>query len=372
MYSNLFQPLRVGRTQMRNRIVHAPMSVCYGDTEGRVTPAMIEHYARRAQGGAAMIIVENVAVSPRGRQLPRQPMLYDAQDVPGFGRLASAIHHHGALAIAQVVHAGRYAAPWENYASQLHLAPSAVAFELLGQSVVPTAMTQDDIVQACDDFARTARLLIDAGFDGVQLHGATGFLIAQFLSPRTNTRADAYGGSLENRCRFGLEVYAAVRRAIGPQPIVGMQLFADELHAEGASLADAKRFARELEIAGCDFVMPVVGTFETLRSPAQAGLNRRPAYQLDEIAAIKRVVAMPVFANGGLGDPALAEQILRRGEADAIGLARPLFADPDWPAKVKAGRDADIRHCACTHNTCYRTQSTGGVCESWPEPAQRP
>lgn len=368
-FVHLLSPLRIGAFTMRNRIVHAPMSVCYADEQGRATDAMVEHYARRAEGGVGMVMLENLAINLSGRQMAKQPMLADERHVPGIRRVARAIQERGALAIAQIVHSGRYAGPWESYDERPRLAPSAVTFELVaGRFVTPQEITLAEIEECIAAFAHSTRLAREAGLDGVEIHGATGVLISQFMSPRQNRRQDRYGGSRENRLRFAVEVARAVKEAAGARFLVGFHLFADELAEEnGANLADAIELAQLLEAEGIDFILPMVGTFETLRIGRNAELNRRAGYQIEQIRAIKASVRMPIFANGGLGNPDLAEATLREGIGDAIGLARPLFADPDWAAKVQAGRSNDICICECAQRTCYRTQIGGGVCESWPQ-----
>jgi len=364
-------PFVLNRHRLPNRVVHAPMSVCYADENGMPGQAMIEHYARRARGGAALVIVENVAVSERGRQLPKQPLMTPAKAYrEPYRTLARAIHEEGALGVLQIAHAGRYAGPWENYDADVRHAPSAASFELLGRRVTPTAMTLADIEQAMQDFEATARLALEAGFDGVELHGAAGLLIAQFMSPRMNHRTDIYGGNLENRCRFALELARRVRAAIGGDALLGFHLFADELHPEGSAVEDACWLAQRLEEAGCDFLMPSLGSFETLRLPENAGLNTRPAYQMEACRRIKQAVSIPVIANGGLGDPQQAEQALLDGSADLIGLARPLFKDPDWARKVLSQPPVQPDPCTCRSMRCLSSQKTGGVCEQWPAAVQ--
>jgi 2,4-dienoyl-CoA reductase (NADPH2) len=244
-----------------------------------------------------------------------------------------------------------------------------VTFELVaGRVVTPQEITLAEIEECIAAFAHSTLLAREAGLDGVEIHGATGVLISQFMSPRQNRRQDRYGGSRDNRLRFAIDVARAVREAAREEFLVGFHLFADELADEnGASLADAVELAQRLEAEGMDFILPMVGTFETLRIGRNSDLNRRAGYQIEQIRAIKTAIRLPVFANGGLGDPDLAEATLREGIGDAIGLARPLFADPDWAAKVQTGRPDDICVCACAQRTCYRTQIGGGVCESWPQ-----
>lgn len=370
-YPTLFSPLRIGAGTMRNRVLHAPMSVCYADADGRATRAMAEHYGRRAMGGTGMEITENVAVSLAGRQMPKQPMLADEAAVPGFRAVADEIRRHGALAVMQIVHAGRYAGPWDAYEAARRLAPSAVPFPLLpGRTVVPAEITPAEIEASIAEFAATARLAEAAGFDGVEVHGAQGFLVSSFLSPRMNVRTDAWGGAYENRTRYAKEVVRAVRGAVSPDLIVGFHLMSDELAPGGWTVEESCRLVPELADLGIDFVMPVVSTFETLKSPENAGLMGRPLFQHAEVKAIAAACPVPVFTNGGIAEPDLAERVLSQGEASAVGLGRPLFADPDWASKAMAGAASDIRRCDCSEATCLRTQLTGGQCASWPESAK--
>ena len=370
-FPHLFEPLQIGSKTMRNRIVHAPMSVCYADEEGYVTREEVEHYARRAQGGAGMVITENFAVNLSGRQLPRQTNIWDEKHLPGLAELASEVQRHGALAVTQIVHAGRYAGPWSEYEKRRRLAPSAVPFPLLPDVVAtPQEITQEEIRESVEAFANAARLAEEAGFDGVEIHASQGFLISEFLSPHMNRRTDEYGGSFENRTRFVLEVVRETKSQVGEDFIVGVQLMSDELMPGGWILEEAVELAKRLEEAGVHFILPVPVTFEALKLPENQDLYGRTLHGLDGAIAIKRVVDIPVIANGKLGDPYVAEHVLKHGEGDAVALARPLLADPDWALKVESNRLAEIRTCPCNPPKCLQTQLTGAVCMSWPEDIQ--
>ena len=370
MFAPLFEPLPLGGTTAPNRIVHAPMSVCYGDADGYVTRPQVEHYARRARGGSGTIITENFAVSTAGRQLPRQTMVSSDDHVPGLAELAGRIKAHGALAMVQLVHAGRYAGPWDAYHEARRLAPSAVPFELTpGRIVTPHEITPEEIAEVIAEFGWAAQLCERAGFDGIDVHGAQGFLISEFLSPLMNRRTDEWGGSFDNRVRFALEVVREVRRRTSPGFVVGFHLMSDELIDGGWSPKDAAQLAPLLVAEGVQFLFAIPATFETLRLPANLGLYGRLRYGVGDAAVLKHAVDVPVVANGRLGDPLDAVGVLERGDADAIGLARPLFVDPDWPRKVADGDLDAVRTCPCDPPNCLRTQLSGAICDHWPPDA---
>ena len=364
--SRLAEPLTLGTRTMRNRVVLSPMSVCYGDTEGKITAEMIEHYARRAAGGAGMVITENLAVSVSGRQLPRQALISSDEHLPGLAALAEAIRREGALAVLQIVHAGRYAGPWERYEQERRLAPSAVEFELLpGRRVTPAEITLAEIDETRAAFANAARLAREAGFDGVEIHGGQGMLISSFHSPRMNLRSDEYG---TDRNRFAREVVTDVVEAAGGKLLVGFHLFSDEMMEGGFTPADAVVTARQIAALGVDFIIPIPTTFESLRVRRTVEPEVDPTrYSPEVAAALAREVSIPIFANGGLRDVEQASAVLEAGNCAAVALARAIFADPDWPQKVLNGLAP--RQCDCNPMTCLRTQMTGAVCHSWPQQA---
>ncbi|MFE4756764.1 NADH:flavin oxidoreductase [Streptomyces mirabilis] len=367
----LFQPLSFGRRSARNRLVLAPMSVGYANPDGTVTEKEVEHYARRAQGGVGVVVTENFAVSAAGRQMPLQTLVSDESQLPGLSRLASEVKRHGALAVVQIVHAGRYAGPWEDYEKRRRLAPSAIPFELTpGRVVTPQEITPEEIEESIEEFVRAAQLCERAGFDGVGIHAGQGFLLAGFLSPRTNQRTDQWGGDFEGRTRLTLEVLRRVIAATGPDFVVGVHLLSDERVDGGWSLDDSVRLAPLLEEEGAAFLFGAPTTFETMRLPHNAGMLNRRGFSLDDAVALQRVVTIPVVANGALGDPKEAVRVIETRQAQAVGLARPLFTDPDWPHKVQAGTADTVHTCSCETSLCLRTQLTGSVCESWPESAR--
>jgi NADPH2 dehydrogenase len=336
MYDNLFSEIVVGGLTLKNRLTMAPLYLGYAGEGGTITDVLLEHYRLMARSGAALVVVENCTVDfARGSGSLKTLRADTADNLEGLKRLARTIQQEGALACLQINHAGRFAK-----AAAVPLAPSAV--ETFGR--VPEALDTDGIRRVIGQYAQAAKLCKSAGFDMVELHGGTGYLLAQFLSPRTNRRTDAYGGSFENRQRFALEVVGAVRQAVGDFP-VGYRFLADEWMPDGLQLQESAPFARSLADAGIAYISVMGGTYESFHLPQIVERSRKPGYMLDLAAAVKSRVDVPVIAAGRLDTGAVAEKALAEGRCDLIGLARVLWADPQWPEKVRTGREADIVHC---------------------------
>jgi 2,4-dienoyl-CoA reductase (NADPH2) len=366
---SMFDPIALGPVVAPNRLWFSPTSVGYAE-HGVVTPAAIEHYGRRAAGGAGAVLTEHLAVSDEGWQHRGQPAAWpDPAFAPGLARLAAEIRGHGALAFAQISHAGRYAGPWSNWDERHRLAPSAVPFPLLGRTVTPHAMDTDQIAEVVASFAASVRFLVDAGFQGFEVHGGSGFLISGFLSPLMNRRTDRYGGSAANRVRFAQEVVAACVDAAAGHAVVGLHLMTDELTAGGMTPEDAAALVPALEEAGVEFIRPGHGTFETLRRPENAGVDSGTDFNRRSTAALLEAARVPIVANGGLRVPADVDAALAGG-ASVVALSRPMLSDPDWPRKARAGHGADIVGCPCNPPMCLQTQLKGAVCASWPAAVQ--
>jgi 2,4-dienoyl-CoA reductase (NADPH2) len=243
------------------------------------------------------------------------------------------------------------------------VAPSTV--EAFGRT--PRALTVGEMPGICQKFAEAAVRVKKAGFDLVELHGGTGYLLAEFLSPRTNRRDDAYGGSIENRCRLPLEVISAVKAAVGDFP-VGYRFLAEEWLPDGLSLAEACEAAKVLDGAGLAYLSVMGGTYESFGLPEVRECSEKPGYMVELAAAVKKAVKTPVIAAGRIDTGALGEEIIADGRADLIGLARVLWADPEWPVKVREGREAEIIRCDCD-GACQNLVATGraALCSRWPK-----
>lgn len=362
-FNHLFSPLEVGGLKLENRLTMAPLFLGYAGEAGIVTSALLEHYRLMAGSGVALVVVENGSIDHPVASGSIRELRVDTDECrEGLARLARAIHDEGALASLQLNHAGRFAK-----AAPQPVAPSAV--EAFGR--VPRALTTGELSLVAEEFAEAAQRVKEAGFDMVELHGGTGYLLAEFVSPRTNQRTDEYGGPLENRCRFSLEVIRAVKAAVGDFP-VGYRFLADEWLPDGLTLAESCRAAEMLADTGLAYLSVMGGTYESFGLPRVIEASRKPGYMSDLAAAVKAAVKIPVIAAGRISSGRLAERILAEGAADLIGLARVLWADPDWPSKVREGREDEIIHCDCM-DACNKmiAQNKAAICAQWPRAKAR-
>ena len=233
---------------------------------------------------------------------------------------------------------------------------------------MPEALEKNEINRIVDKYATAAARANAAGFDMLELHGGTGYLLAQFLSPRTNRRTDEYGGSRENRQRFALEVLARVKASVDGLP-VGYRFLADEWLPDGLHVEESCQFAHRLARAGIAYISVMGGTYESFSLPDIVEKSKQEGYMLDLAAAVRSAVDVPVIAAGRLATGAFADQAIADGKTDLIGLARVLWADPDWPQKVRDGREAQILHCnpdcgdACMHMVM---KGRPAFCVAWP------
>ncbi len=328
-----------------------PMTTRTADEEGFVTDDTIAYYMARVRGGTGLITVEMASPERAGRHRRRELGIYDDRFLPGLQRLVQEIHAGGAKASIQLGHGGGHTR--RDICGETPVAPSAIphpVFEITFETIIPEAMTKARIDACVGAFAAAAARAQRAGFDCVEIHAAHGYLISQFLTPFENRRTDEYGGSLENRARFGLEVLRAVKAAV-PGIAVIYRLSVEDYFPEGMPWSEGRQVAIWAAEAGADALHIAAGHYRSLPSAARqiSPMALPDATFLDYAAGVRKAVKVPVIAVGRLGHPATAAGALESGKADFIALGRTLVAEPDWVEKLSRGEPA--RRClAC--NTC--------------------
>jgi NADPH2 dehydrogenase len=358
VYPRLFAAKSIGGLRLKNRLTMAPLFLGYAAEGGRVSDLLLEHYDLMARSGVAMVVVENASITPAGSGGPRTIRCDHDRYLDGLSSLAAAIKRHRCRAALQINHAGRFAGAAEPV--------SASAVAAFGRT--PRELLKKEIVKIQKQFARAALRARQAGFDLVELHGGTGYLLAQFASPRTNRRSDAYGGSPENRARFAVETVQRVKDSVGDFP-VGYRFLADEWLPDGLTPAESTPLAALLADAGLAYLSVMGGTYESFFLPEVVRRSKRPGYMVSLARKVKQAVRIPVITAGRISTPSRAEAILEKGQADFIGLARVLWADPEWPAKARQGRERAIRYCSPACNACMQLVMKGrpAICPRWPK-----
>ncbi|GAA4492610.1 NADH:flavin oxidoreductase [Hymenobacter ginsengisoli] len=337
----LFTPFQLGRLSLTNRLALAPMTRASASPDGTVTPAMVAYYTKFARGGFSLLLTEGTYPDEAFSQgYLNQPGLANAAQTASWRPLTQAVHQAGAKIICQLMHAG--ALVQGNRFETTTLAPSAVTPKgeqmsfYGGQGAFPTpqAMNQAAIARVTESFVEAARRAVAAGFDGVEIHGANGYVLDQFLTDYTNQRTDQYGGSPENRVRLLAEVVQATRAALPPDVVVGIRISQgkvnDYTHKWAGGEPEAAVIFGALRAAGADFIH--VTEFDALQ-PAFGDSGPSLA------ALARRYGQVPVLVNGNLNEPAQAQQSIVRGEADIITLGKGALANQNWPERVAAGQE---------------------------------
>ncbi len=350
-YPHLLSPLRLGPFLLRNRITQAGINTNLASADGGVTQRLCDHVAAKARGGVSLVVVEATAVRfPEGGGPVTQLRTDEDMYVSGLAELARAININGSVSCLQLHHAGRFA----NVPEPVSSSPRRCRSLTTGKMIKPRALAESEIkviVQAFGDAAYRAQR---AGFDMVEIHGASGYLPASFISPLVNTRTDKYGGSLENRMRFTLEIVKNIQSKCGRDYPIGIRFMADEWMPGGFGLDEARIFAHRLEEAGLIYLSVVAGTYENYGlGEGVLAINSPEALWVPYAAAIKEVVGIPVFTNGNIVEPGVMEEVIAAGRADAIALGRPLLADPAIAVKLERGEEEDILKCLRCGYCCH-------------------
>lgn len=354
-FKYLFEPFRFRTFEVKNRIVMPPMAIYIPGSEGFVRERLIDYYEARARGGVGYIVVNATVVSePSGRSHPNQTRITDDKYIPGFRKLVEAIHFYDVRTSLQLYHAGRQR--YGLIAGPPTLSPSGIPDPVRKD---PTrAITVEEIHVLIEEYAQAARRAQEAGFDGVEVHCAHGYLLSGFLSPYQNKRTDEYGGDVWGRTRIVREILARIREVVGDEMLLQVRINGHDYVNGGNTLEDAKEIAKILVGAGAEVVhvsagMAPSGHYSFLPAAVPQGYNVYLAEGIKEAVG----PSVPVIAVGAIEDPIFAEKVLARGKVDLVAIGRPLFADPDMPNKAREGRLAEIR-------PCLRCSKSAAV---WPE-----
>ena len=352
--SILFTRVSVGRAVIPNRFVRSATHDFMAEDGGSVSDRQVDLFFRLAEGEVGLIITGHAFVNPQGRASPRQIGIHEDAMVPGLARLAAAVHRFPSRIFVQLAHAGRQTK--EKICGGLPVAPSAVYEPVY--KVLPREMTQEEIAGTIDDFVRGAVRARAAGFDGVQVHAAHGYLLSSFLSPHTNRRSDAWGGSLENRLRIVSEIIRGIKAAAGAGFPVALKLNSSDLMPGGLDIEAAVEAARRFESDGLDAVEVSGGTSEAGLGSMWPGVRPEDeeGYFVDAAARVKAAVRIPVFGLGGLRTFRQMEKAVLGGRADLVSMSRPFIREP---ALVRLFHEGKTRKSECI--SCNKCLNPRGI-----------
>jgi 2,4-dienoyl-CoA reductase-like NADH-dependent reductase (Old Yellow Enzyme family)/thioredoxin reductase len=346
-YPHMFSPIRIGPIELRNRLVLSAMTTGFGFEEGRPTPDILAYFQRRS-AGVGMAVVAFGAVAPEGRVERQIPWMWNTDTDEAMGPLAEAISYQGAVPCLQLGHGGRQVSP--RVTGQTPVGPSAVAPDVHVKDP-PRELTTPEVEAIVTAFGAAAQRAASAGFGAIELHGAHGYLVHQFLSASANQRTDRYGGvTLFDRARFGIEVIEAIQ-AGAPDLALTVRLNGEDLIPGGMTSQDAGVVASLFEAAGCDAIVVSGGVYGSVPYTIPL-LNDSEATFLAAAEVVRRHVSIPVVAVGRITRPETAEDAIATGQCDAVAIGRALLSDPDWVVKAAEGRTGDIRPCIATVQGC--------------------
>jgi 2,4-dienoyl-CoA reductase-like NADH-dependent reductase (Old Yellow Enzyme family)/thioredoxin reductase len=334
----LLEPITLaqGKLRLKNRVVMPPMGMGYANEDGTVTDRVVEYYRARAQSGVGMIVVENCIVDPDVLGVGPELQLHADYHVPGLARLADVVKRYGSVVGLQLNHMGRQTTLGKP------VAPSPISISERGPA--PRVLTKSDIEYVIGEFVSAAQRVQRAGFDFVELHGAHGYLICEFMSPLSNKRDDEFGGDFDRRLRFPLEIIRGIRQACGEGFPIQFRLSGNEYYPGGLTLAETAKISSRLADAGVCSISVSAGNWQTLRY-IMAPMFIPQGYLVNDAGAIKSAVNVPVIAVGRIHSVKVAEQALEDGKADLVALGRALIADANWVQKLQESRADDIRPC---------------------------
>lgn len=340
-FPHLLSPLRVGSIELRNRVLMGSMHTGLEDRAADF-PRLAAYFAARARGGVGLIVTGGIAPNMTGWVKPFAGKLSWSWETRRHRQVTSAAQSEGARICMQILHAGRYAY------HPLAVAPSAIKAPI--SPFKPWALSASGVERQIRDFVRCAQLAREAGYDGVEIMGSEGYLINEFLAPRTNRRTDSWGGNFENRLRFPVEIVRRTREALGPDFLIIYRLSMLDLVEGGSSWDEVVATGRAVEAAGASLINTGIGWHEA-RVPTIVTSVPRAAFA-DVTLRMRGELGLPIVVSNRINTPEVAEQLLASGVADLVSMARPLLADPDWVNKAAAGRSRAINTCIACNQAC--------------------
>ncbi|MDG5814868.1 FAD-dependent oxidoreductase [Chitinispirillales bacterium ANBcel5] len=348
-FPTLLSPGQIGSLKLKNKVVMAPMGTLLCGPGGELTDHFIKYYEERAAGGTGLIIVEVACVEPElGKAVATQARIDDNRFISGLSRLAGAVQKYGSRVFVQLHHAGNQSNSQITGGKQI-VAPSTVTNAAVGEE--PRELSTEEVKGLVEKFVSAAERAQTAGLDGVELHGAHGYLICEFLSPHTNRRTDEYGGNFENRMRFVNEIIAGIKQRCGNDFPVCVRFSADEFTGRGIDLKQGTEIAQALESAGADALHVSCGTYESLHTVIEP-IMYHEGWKVYLAEAVKEVVKIPVITVGAIKLPSTAENILESKRADFVAVGRALLCDSQWVNKASEGKEDEIIPCiGCMHCT---------------------
>ncbi len=348
MFERLQEPAQLGGLSLKNRTVMPAMGTGYGSLEGEATDRLLAYMARRARGGVGLIVTEVLAVHPAGRGFPGELGIFHDGFAPGLERLTEVVHEAGAAVAAQLHHAGRETFP--QVIGEQPVAPSPIGSRALGSQ--PRELSREEIADLVGCYAAAAVRAREAGFDAVEVHGAHGYLVNQFISPYSNLREDEYGGDGPGRMRFAREIVRAIKSEAGSSFPVIFRLSSSELVRGGYDIDYLLPLLGPLAAEGVDAFHVSCGVYDSPGNPTCPGMHHPAGLNLERAAAIREATGIPVIVAGKMHDPALAERAVEFGQVDAVAFGRQHLADPDFLGKAWEGRAGDIRACLSCNQGC--------------------
>ncbi|WKY45230.1 FAD-dependent oxidoreductase [Eubacteriaceae bacterium ES2] len=357
MYEKLFEPIKIGTMELKNRLVVPAMSTLTATPEGASTEQFIAYHERKAKGGWGLVITEYFGVAPNVGFFPRMLGIWNDELIESHRKLTDRVHAVGGKIAAQISHSGRET--FIGVSDENLVAPSPYS-DVAGEKR-PRELNRAEIKKIVGQYGDTALNLKRAGFDAVEIYGAHGYLISNFLSGYANKRTDEYGGCLENRMRFLLEIVKDIRDKVGRDYPVLVRMSTVEYVPGGLSIGESKVIAQKLQEAGIDAIDCSQGIF-TVSNNIVEPMQMENCVFVDNSEEIKKAVTIPVITAGRINEACLAESVLLSGKADLVGMGRASLADPDFPIKVKEGRLDDIRYCIGCVQGCIGSNMRGENC----------